>query len=380
MQVRAITAFASAGTLLDQGRLDALGAAVAALRKDLERSGVEVQSLRLATPPAEAWVATPAELPRQAAALEQRANAAGLKHVALGTLQPGPRQAAYLAAVPEVLRATQWVFASAELAGAHAPAYAACAESILANRLVAADGFANLRFAAAFGVPAFGPFFPAAWQAPDAPDGFALAIEGADLAVAAAADAGRDLDRFEHALTRAIDAQMGPLAEAARAGAGDLAFRGIDCALAPYPRDECSLGAAIEAVTGTAFGGPGTLVAVATVARAIRSAGFPQTGFCAPMLIVLEDSRLAARTLEGALGWPTVLACAAAGSCGPDVVALPGDTPPAALAQALRDVAALAGAVRRPLEMRVLPLAGQAAGARTEFSFSYFAPGAVLSL
>lgn len=378
MQVRAVTLFASQATLADATRLAELGQQGASLRRHLERAGLAVQSLRLATPPAQAWVSGPAALAGAAAELEARATAVGFKHVSLGTLRPGADLSAWLAAVPAALAATQWVFCSAELQGADDAAYGACAGTILANSRLGKDGFANLRFAAAFDVPPGGPFFPAAWQAQGAPDGFAIAIEGADLAVTEAL-ASATIDLFEQRLRQHITERLQALAALAEAERGGLTFHGIDCALAPYPNPERSLGTAIERLIGAPFGATGTVAAVAALRRAIAGASFPKTGFNAPMLIVLEDAALAAGSGAGGYDWAHLLACTAAGSCGPDVVPLPGDTPPARLAAALRDLAALAKIVGRPLEMRVLPLPGRAAGDATDFSFDYFAPATVLT-
>ncbi|WP_448508509.1 DUF711 family protein [Immundisolibacter sp.] len=379
MQIRAITLFASQATLADDDRLADLGRQAEHLRQRMEQSGLAVQSLRLATPPAQAWVPDPAALAAAATALEVRAKAAGFRHVSLGTLRPGPDLAGWLAAVPQALAVTQWVFCSAQMQGADAAAYRACAETILANSRLGKDGFANLRFAAAFDMPPGGPFFPAAYQAEGAPDGFAIAIEGADVAVSAAQPGGT-IDRFEQCLRELLTNSLQALARLGESERGELIFHGIDCALAPYPSAERSLGTAIEHLTGAPFGAPGTVTAVAALRRAVAGASFPKAGFNAPMLIVLEDAALAAGSGAGHYDWAHLLACTAAGSCGPDVVPLPGDTPPQRLAAALRDVAALARSVGRPLEMRVLPLPGRGVGAATQFSFDYFAPGRVMAL
>lgn len=379
MQIRAITLFASQATLADATRLADLGQQGAHLCRHIEQSGLVVQSLRLATPPAQAWISDPAALAAAAAELEARATAAGFKHVSLGTLRLGADLDDWLAAVPAALAATQWVFCSAQMQGADTAAYNTCAETILANSRLGKDGFANLRFAAAFGMPPGGPFFPAAYQAEDAPDGFAIAIEAADLAVDAAL-AGSTIDAFEQRLRAQVTEHMQALAALATSGSSKLRFYGIDCALAPYPAPERSLGTAIERLISAPFGVPGTVTAVAALRRAVADASFPKAGFNAPMLIVLEDAALAAGSGTGRYDWAQLLACTAAGSCGPDVVPLPGDTPPERLAAALRDVAALARSVGRPLEMRVLPLPGRTVGDATEFGFDYFAPSRVMAL
>ncbi len=66
--------------------------------------------------------------------------------------------------------------------GVSLPAVRSCAEVI--HRLTPLDpnGFSNLYFAALGNVPAGAPFFPAAYHRDGKPS-FAIAVEGADLAV-----------------------------------------------------------------------------------------------------------------------------------------------------------------------------------------------------
>lgn len=377
MQVRAITVFASMATLRDSSRLADSGRLAAVLKSRIEDSGVAVQSLRLATPPAQDWLTAPGEMPQAAAWLEAQATAAGFKHCAIGTLRGGDGQAAWIEQVPAALAATQWLFCSADLLHAPSAAVDASAEAVLSISRLGQDGFANLRFAAGFGVPAGSPFFPVAVSGSD--DGFAIAVEAADLAVEATRDGG-SLAAFEARLTALLNRHLMPLAELAGMHGGEHRFHGIDCALAPYPQPQRSLGTVIEALAGAPFGAPGGVAVVAALRRAVEAARFPRAGFCAPMLIVLEDAGLAAANRAGAFNWVDLLAATAAGSCGPDVVPLAGDVAPARLAAAYRDMQALAQAVQRPLEMRVLPLPGRGVGDATAFSFDYFALGRVMAL
>jgi hypothetical protein len=377
MQVRAVTFFASAATLRDPKRLAEAGRFAGALKARIEAAGIPVQSLRLATPPAQDWLEVPADLPAAAPRLEAAAVAAGFKHCAIGTLRAGAAQPDWMAQVPAALAGTQWLFCAADLLAATPAAFDAFADAVLAISRLGSDGFANLRFAAAYGVPVGAPFFPAATSGPE--DGFAIAVEAADVAVAAL-QGGSDLAAFEARLAARLEQQLAPLGTLAQANAGGYRFHGIDCALAPYPQPARSLGTVIDALAGGPLGSPGALAVVAALRRAIEAARFPRAGFCAPMLIVLEDAGLAAANRAGAFGWADLLAATAAGSCGPDVVPLPGDVPAARLAAACADMQAVARAVGRPLEMRVLPLPGRGVGDATAFSFDYFAAGRVMAL
>ena len=78
-------------------------------------------------------------------------------------------------------------------------------------------------------------------------------------------------------------------------------FLGTDFSLAPFPGDDCSIGAALEALTGRPLGEPGSLAAAAVLTDAVQRADFRKAGFCGLMMPVLEDSVLAKRAAEGRL-------------------------------------------------------------------------------
>jgi uncharacterized protein (UPF0210 family) len=65
---------------------------------------------------------------------------------------------------------------------------------------------------------------------------------------------------------------------------------------------------------------------------------------------------------------------------GLDVVPLPGDASPAALASVLIDVAAISLRHAKQLTARLMPLPGKAAGDEVHFDFAYFADSRVMAL
>ena len=86
------------------------------------------------------------------------------------------------------------------------------------------------------------------------------------------------------------------------------------------------------------------------------------------MLPILEDPILAQRNAEGRYTLRDLLAFSAV--CGPglDTIPLPGDTTAEQIEGVLEELAALAGALRKPLTARLLPLPGLRAGDMTAFS------------
>src|SRR5262249_45825624 len=142
-------------------------------------------------------------------------------------------------------------------------------------------------------------------------------------------------------------------------------FAGCDWSLAPYPDEQRSVGAAIEALSGAPFGAWGTLAAVRSLTAAISAARVARLGFSGVMLPVLEDPVLARRNTEGRFVLRDLLAFSAVCGTGLDTIPLPGDTTVEQIAGVLAEVATLASALDKPLTARLLPLPGQRAGDTT---------------
>ncbi len=393
MKIRSVTIFADIAPPVDSEQLAGLAAFGRLARQAYREAGFEVQTLRLAMDvfpklARSQWAGRPASF---AAELEETAHAQGFDFVALG-----PAGKTMIPLVAEILAATQTVFATAHIVDPQAgvidgEGIRGAARAIReAARLE--DGFGNLRFAALANVPPGTPFFPAAYHGGGAP-AFAVATEAADVAVDAcsaaqdAEDACRRLTASIEAEARRIVAVAKRLARAhvpqpSRGGClhPRLRFGGIDFSLAPFPTPECSIGAALEALTGQPAGSAGTLAAAATLAQAIDQAQFPHTGFCGLMLPVLEDALLAQRAAEGRLRVAELLQWSAVCGTGLDTVPLPGDASEDCLARLLFDVAALSARLHKPLTARLMPLPGKAAGEPVHFDFDYFADGGVLPL
>ena len=120
------------------------------------------------------------------------------------------------------------------------------------------------------------------------------------------------------------------------------------------------------------FGEPGTLATIRSCTDAIRAAQVILIGFSGVMLPVLEDAILAQRNTEGRYTWRDLLAFSAVCGMGLDTIPLPGDTFTEQIEGMLAEVAALAGALRKPLTARLMPIPGLRAGDMTAFDFPYF--------
>ena len=373
MEIRSVTLFCDPSTA--PGDLAGFFAAARAAFP------VRVQSARLGARPFPDWL--PRERASPAAAEFAAAwQAAGADYVSLGPVQLH-HDPAWLDLIPALLGAAGGLFASVEIATPDGKLdVARCWDAARLVRRVSAlhaDGFDNLFLGALAGCGPGHPFLPASYHGGD-PARFAIAVESADVALDAIRGA-TSLDEARARLVAGIEAAAAaivPTAERLAAEFG-LAFGGLDFSLAPYPTEDKSLGAALEALGVPAVGAPGGLFAAAVITEAIDRARFPRTGFSGLMLPVLEDATLARRAAEGGLALNDLLLYSAVCGVGLDTIPLPGDTSEATLAGILLDTAALSARLRKPLVARLMPLPGLRAGDATSFDFEYFAPSRVMA-
>ena len=380
MRIRSISAFVNPGWPVNAQALAQAGQLIGLARPRLTSAGFEVQSTRLATVPFSDLV-EPAHSLDLATSLETMSQENGFDYVALGPARPN-RLESY-PVIPDILAATQSVFVAGEMTssqGISLPAVHACSQVIHRAARLLPDGFANLRFAALANVPPGAPFFPSAYASEDEP-GFALAIEAADLAVAAftgAASIAEARDRLRASIESAA-AILVKVSESLSQEAG-MQFLGLDFTLAPYPEKERSTGTALERVGVPAIGLAGSLAAAAILAEALDRAEYPRTGFNGLMLPILEDYTLAQRAAQGILSMNDLLLYSTVCGTGLDTIPLPGDAREDQLSAILLDVAALATRLNKPLTARLMPIPGKASGDMTSFTFSYFANTRILPL
>jgi uncharacterized protein (UPF0210 family) len=334
---------------------------------------------------------------RLARSLETRAAQQGIEYVSLGAVDTldAPREVwrPLLEALPGAIGGTERVFCSATVGtrrgGINLDAARRCGQIVAEVGRQTPDGFGNLRFAALANCPPSIPFFPAAHH--DGSDGLTvgIALEAADVAVAAFTGAG-DLGEAQRRLVGSLAAEVRRVSttvEAALPPDAGAAFSGVDLSLAPFPADDRSIAHAFEQLGLPAFGAHGTLFVASFLTDCLRlvSAGLAdagqaprRVGFSGLMLPVLEDSVLAARGAEGTFGVDSLLLYSAACGLGLDTVPLPGDTSPAELGAIILDMATLAVRLNKPLTARLFPVPGKGAGDAVSWAFPYFAPSRVL--
>ncbi len=383
MRIRSITCFYHPG---DAHAPQVLGTLADFLAKALPRFNTEcceVQSTRLATTPFPTWLplASEDQTVETAVQAEVDAKAAGFSYLGLGPALPSVPMS-YERILP-VLKATQDVFfggVMADLAGGiYLPALKACAGIIEQAAPATADGFTNLRFAALANIASFTPFFPAGYASGLQP-AFGLAIEAADVAQKAFARAG-SLEEARRLLLKDLEERLAPAERLSQelAASSGIEFKGIDCSLAPFPEDWCSIGRALESLGVPSLGLHGSLAAAAFLADTLDRGAWKKIGFNGLFLPILEDSTLAERAGQ-TLALKDLLLFSAVCGTGLDTVPLPGNVTAGQIEALLLDVSALALRLNKPLTARLMPVPGKAAGDTVAFDFSYFSKGRVISL
>ncbi len=375
MQIRSITLFCNPDFSTKQAKTFFTSATGDALP-------VPVQTHRVALPPFPGWWQRNRPLEEQAGELISRWRNAGANYLSLGPVQLAHDET-WLELLADLLGREGMLFASAEAADVHGhidpQRCLAIARVIQQASTLIDNGFGNLYFTALANCAPGSPFFPVAYH-----DGgqaaFAFAVEAADIAVAAFAEAD-SLQAARDNLVQAIERETQPLAAAGEQLAAEhgLIFGGIDFSLAPFPEEARSLGRAMELLGIPTVGGHGALFAAAFITEAVERARFPRCGFSGLMLPVLEDAVLAQRAAEGQLSVSDLLNYAAVCGTGLDTIPLPGDSGEEVLAAILLDVAALATRLDKPLTARLMPLPGLKAGDATDFDFPYFANSRVMA-
>ena len=383
MEIRSITYFDNPRQPVEKGVLRRAEKFIIRARPGFENDGYPVQTSRFATPPFPTFLSAlkTDSVVSYARKLEAAAASAGYDYLSLGPALPAYPQAYPL--IPAVIQKTENVFLSGAMTtrqGVSLPAVQACGEIIHSLAPQQEDGFANLYFAALGNVPPGAPFFPAAYH-DSGPAAFALAIEGADLAMHAFQDA-ENLQDARNTLIRSLENHSKDLTSRAaqlqeETGAS---FKGIDYSLAPYPDEIRSLGGALEQLGVSKLGEHGSVALAAFLADCIDRANFPRAGFSGLMLPVLEDAILAARAREGTLTVKDLLLYAAVCGTGLDTIPLPGDLSAPHISAILLDVAALSLRLDKPLTARLMPIPNKSSGDPTTFDFPYFANSRILKV
>jgi uncharacterized protein len=370
-KVRTVTAFIN----IERGRYQIqVSEAVDFLKKAkaaFEKQGYTVETLRVVTQPFPEYTKGVS----RADALQFFKNLDGIAQQDHLMISIGP---AYLSGddggaqadlLAEALKNTQSLYGSVVVAnseGVDWPAVKSAAGIIktLADNTPHSEG--NFRFAAIANVPAYSPFFPAAYHA-GAGHQFAIGLESAST-VAAAFQGASDFADARRRLIDLLYPQAFDVEHISVQIGSDQGWSYLGQDLSPAPSVDASIGAAIELLSKQPFGASGTLTAVGTITSALKEIGARRVGYSGLMLPVLEDPTLAERWNAGLFTVDALMSYSAVCGTGLDTVPLAGETSVDTLVRMIGDVATLSVKWNKPLSARLLPVAGKRAGDHTEFT------------
>jgi uncharacterized protein len=370
-RIRALTAGVSMIDFADTKALDAAFKFLSDAKRQFEQAGYTVETIRVALKP----LLLNATAAARAAALPKLVSLDRLAAAHDAVLSIGPLFSARDSSdsIPgwtvELARATKILSFSGTVAsasgGVHRDAVMLAAEVIAALAQAGGGGIANFRFAAAACVPPGTPFFPVAYH--EGPSSLSIGLETPNL-VREAFTGLKDPTEASDRLRSLLNERLQPVEKLGRIVAehGKHAYLGIDTS--PAPGLDCSIGAALETLTGEPFGSASTLQACAAVTAAVKSVDVITCGYSGLMLPVLEDPVLAQRVTEGRIKIDDLLLYSTVCGTGLDVIPVPGDSAPADLARVIGDVATLAVRLKKPLSARLFAVPGKKAGERVEFA------------
>jgi hypothetical protein len=370
-RIRALTAGVSMADFADTQALDAAFKFLSDAKRQFEQAGYTVETIRVALKP----LLLDATAAARAAALPKLVSLDRLAAAHGAVLSIGPLFSAKDSSdsIPgwtvELARATKIVSFSGTVAnasgGVHRDAVMLAAKVIAALAQAGGGGIANFRFAAAACVPPGTPFFPVAYH--EGPSSLSIGLETPNL-VRQAFTGLKDPTEASDRLRSLLNERLQPVEKLGQivAEQGKHAYLGIDTS--PAPGLDCSIGAALETLTGEPFGSASTLQACAAVTAAVKSVDVMTCGYSGLMLPILEDPVLAQRVTEGRVKIDDLLLYSTVCGTGLDVIPVPGDSAPADLARVIGDVATLAVRLKKPLSARLFAVPGKKAGERVEFA------------
>jgi len=337
-------------------------------KSTLEKSGYEVQTIRITTQPFPEY--TQGMSPADALALFHAYDALAVKEGFDASIGPAmtkdsddPRNVELLA---QVLASAKTLEGSVSIAGEDGIHWKSIRATAAAMQYLAAHtthSQGNFNFTAAALVPPNTPFYPASFTGEE--KHFAIGLQSANVV----ADVFSSVHSPDEAVSRLRDS-LGRYAQEIEATAKQInaqtgwKYGGID--LSPAPLKEISIGGAIEKFYGAPLGSSGTLTVAAIVTRALKEIPVTHAGYSGLMLPVLEDSVIAQRWSEGRLSMDSLLSYSTVCGMGLDTIPLPGNISEDQLARILGDVASLAVKWHKPHSARLLPIAGKTTGDMTE--------------
>lgn len=342
------------------------------------KNGFDVQTVRLATQPWEAYFTSPQQIKELVKKIEQVSLASGIDYFNIGTTF----QTQNIPLIYDLIKLTSTGFCTVMVADKENINYQAARETARLMRKLATlekEGFANLRFAAIFNTEPLSPFYPAAYHR--GPVSFGIGTENSDLVNKAFAEAG-SIQKAEKSLKKTLEHAFLKIEELAEkiSQSENIIYNGIDVSIASSVKKNESTAYAFEKLGLSRFGEVGTLAVAKCLTDCLSKLEVKKCGYSGLMLPVLEDFGLAERNKEKAFNLNNILLYSAVCGTGLDTIPLPGDVSSQKLYALLLDIASLSIKLDKPLSARLMPVPGKTFGDMTSFLFDYFANTEIMKI
>lgn len=340
-------------------------------KTDFESSGYEVESIRITTQPLAELVAGLSE--DKALAFLSQFDQLAAKEKFIGNVGTAMMHdnddPATMHLLERMLSTTHNIDASSTIAdesGIHWKTIHRTAELVRYVSQHSPRGQGNFNFTASAMVKPYGPFFPGSYHTGPGKQ-FAIGFEGANVVLEVFKKDKGNVPAAITDLTAALSKHAAVAEAIGKKVAAETGwtYAGVDPT--PAPLGDVSIGAAIEAFTGTKFGSSGTLTASRIITTAVKAIPQKQVGYSGLMLPVMEDKLLAQRWAESTYTIDSVLAYSSVCGTGLDTIPLPGDVSLEQMERIFSDVASLATKWNKPLGARLLPVQNKKPGDKTEF-------------
>lgn len=373
-KVRAITAFVRLDRSTYQAQIQDALQFLRTAKAALEKSGYEVETLRITTQPFPEYTRGLSDdrvlaFFRDYDALAAKEGFDAAIGPAMSKDTDDPHEAELLGKIIAQSKILEGSVSIAGEDGIHWHAIRAAAGVIKYLEANTPRSQGNFNFTAAAWVPSGTPFYPASYYTGEGKQ-FAIGLESANVVSEVLATTNSPSEAEER-LKNTLGAHAAKIEKTAMeiSAASGWRYGGID--LSPAPMKDVSIGRAIENFLGAPVGSSGTLGVAALITRSLKAIPVKQAGYSGLMLPILEDTVLAKRWSEGRLSIDALLAYSAVCGTGLDTVPMPGDVTQKQLEAILGDVASLSVKWHKPLSARLQPVAGKKPGEMTEFDDPY---------
>ena len=307
----------------------------------------------------------------------------GFSALAHKGMTPGTRTV--IESLPDVLSTTQRLCASINVAtthaGIHVDAVLLAARQIVRTALATRSrrGFGAAKLTVFANMPEDNPFMAGAVLGPGEPEcvvnvgvsGPGVIKRAVERLLLARPKSSLDeiADEIKHTAYRVT--RTGELVGREVAKRLGVPFGVVDLSLAPTPRVGDSVGEIYHAMGIEKLGAPGTTAAVALLNDAVKKGGsFASSsvgGLSGAFIPLMEDHALSRAAADGTLSLEKLEAMTAVCSVGLDMILLPGDTSPEAIAGLILDEASIGVVNRKTTSVRVIPVPDGKPGDRVDF-------------